>query len=64
MARAGPECSLATVPTRIYTPAPIVAPTPTQEKINFHGELQIQKKGGICLRSAYEQLNCQKNNIH
>jgi len=26
--RAGPVCSLATVPTRIYTPAPIVAPTP------------------------------------
>lgn len=54
MARAGPECSLATVPTRIYTPAPIVAPTPTQEKINFHGELHIQKRRQTYLRSAYE----------
>ena len=25
---AGPACSLATVPMRIYTPAPMVAPTP------------------------------------
>jgi len=26
--KAGPACSLATVPTKTYTPAPIVAPTP------------------------------------
>lgn len=33
MARAGPVCSLATVPTRIYTPAPMVAPTPDLKEV-------------------------------
>jgi len=28
MAKAGPVCSRATAPTRTYTPAPIVEPTP------------------------------------
>ena len=28
---AGPECSLATVPTRTYTPAPNVDPTPASK---------------------------------
>lgn len=31
MVSAGPACSLATVPTRTYTPAPIVAPTPDEK---------------------------------
>ena len=34
---AGPACSLATVPMRIYTPAPMVAPTPDfqEQSITF-----------------------------
>lgn len=33
--RAGPACSLATVPTSTYTPAPMVEPTPEIGKYNF-----------------------------
>ena len=33
--RASPECSLATVPTRVDTPAPMVAPNPDQKKVQI-----------------------------
>ena len=44
-ARAGPVCCLATVPTRIYTPAPIVVPTPSKIPTKVvNDQFNLQKK--------------------
>ena len=44
MVKAGPICSLATVPTRVQTPAPVVEPTPYQNVEEFTGEFSKKVK--------------------
>jgi len=50
---AGPACSLATVPMRIYTPAPMVAPTPDFKEWSAN----LESKSFVCYKESKAKVH-------